>query len=180
MHALRSVFPGRTGVPAAPTLVARLAGAVPSDGTAGAVPAVAAPLARRSPVASQALALARLLRAGRDIAGALEAAPPAPPAGQTAAQPALGVAVRGGGVARALFPAAGCPPARLAVAGAGQGVAAAVGAALAGELAQPSPVVGVAGAVAALGVAAPIGVARAAPLAVVAPVLLWAACEGKG
>lgn len=85
-----------------------------------------------------------------------------------------------GGVALALLPAAGCPPARLAVAGAAQGVAAAVGAALAGELAEPSPVVGVAGAVAAHGVAAPIGVARAALLAVVAPVLLGAACGGKG
>lgn len=79
-----------------------------------------------------------------------------------------------------MLPAGGCPPARLAVAGAGLGVAAAVGAALAGELAEPSPVVGVAGAVAAHGVAAPVGVARAAPLAVVAPVLLGAACEGKG
>lgn len=79
-----------------------------------------------------------------------------------------------------MLPAAGCPPARLAVAGAAQGVAAAVGAALAGELAEPSPVVGVAGAVAAHGVAAPVGVARAALLAVVAPVLLGAACGGKG
>lgn len=148
--------------------------------TAGAVPAVAAPLARRPPEASQALALARLLRAGRDAAGALEAAPPAPPARQAAAQPAQGVAVGRGGVALALLPAAGCPPARLAVAGAAQGVAAAVGAALAGELAEPSPVVGVAGAVAAHGVAAPVGVARAALLAVVAPVLLGAACGGKG
>lgn len=72
-----------------------------------------------------------------------------------------------------------CPPARLTAAGAGEGVAAAVGAALAGELAEPSPVVGVAGAEPARRVAAPVGVARAAPLAVGAPILLGAACKGK-
>lgn len=90
-----------------------------------------------------------------------------------------GVAVGAGGVALTLLLAGGCPPARLAVAGAGEGVAAAVGATLARELAEPSPVVGVAGAVPARWVAAPVGVARAAPLAVGAPVLLGAACEGK-
>lgn len=72
-----------------------------------------------------------------------------------------------------------CPPARLAAAGAGEGVAAAVGAAGAGELAKFSPVVGVAGAAPARRVAAPVGVACAAPLAVGTPVLLRATCKGR-
>lgn len=84
-----------------------------------------------------------------------------------------------GQVALTLLLAGGCPPARLAVAGAGEGIAAAVGTALAGELAELPPVVGVAGAVPTRWVAAPVGVARAAPLAVRAPVLLRAGCEGK-
>jgi len=179
VHALRPVFPRRTGIPAAPALVARAAAAVPAEGAAGAVHAVAAPLARRPPKPSLAFALARLLGAGREAAGAFEAAPPTPPARQAAAVAGEGVAVGAGGVALALLLAGGCPPARLAAAGAGEGVAAAVGAALAGELAEPSPVAGVAGAAPARRVAVPIGVARAAPLAVGAPVLLGTACEGK-
>lgn len=179
VHTLRPVFSCWTGLPAAPALVAGVAAAVPAEGAAGAVKAVAAPLAQRPPKPSLAFALARLLGAGREVAGAFEAAPPAPPARQAAAVAGEGVAVGAGGVALTLLLAGGCPPARLAAAGAGEGVAAAVGATLARELAEPSPVVGVAGAVPAHWVAAPVGVARAAPLAVGAPVLLGAACEGK-
>lgn len=180
VHTLRPVFPRRAGLPAAPSLVPGDAAAVPGEGVAGAVQAVAAPLARRPPKPSLALALARLLGAGREVAGALEAAPPAPPARQAAAVPAEGVAVRAGGIALALLLAAGGPPARLAAAGASQGLAAAVGPALAGELAQLAPAIGVAGAAPARRLARPAGVARAPLLAVGAPVLRGAACGGEG
>lgn len=137
--------------------------------------AVAAPLARRPPKPSFAFALARLLGTGGDVAGAFEAAPPAPPARQAVAVPGEGVTVGAAGVALTLLLAGRCPPARLTAAGAGEGVAAAMGAAGAGELAELSPVVGVAGAAPARWVAAPVGVACAAPLAVGTPVLLRAA-----
>lgn len=179
VDALRPVFPRWTGLPAAPALVAGAAAAVAAEGAAGAVHAVAAPLARRPPKPSLALALARLLGTGREAAGAFEAAPPAPPARQTVAVAGERVAAGAGEVALTLLLAGGCPPARLAAAGTGEGVAAAVGAALAGELAELSPVAGAAGAAPAGRVTAPIGVAQAAPLAVGTPVLLGAACEGR-
>lgn len=179
VHTLRPVFPRRAGLPAAPALVPGDAAAVPAEGVAGAVQAVAAPLARQPPKPSLALALARLLGAGREVAGALEAAPPAPPARQAVAVPGQGVAVRVGGVALALLLAAGRPPARLAAAGTGQGLAAAVGPALARELAQLAPAIGVAGAAPARRLARPAGVARAPLLAVGAPVLRRATCGGK-
>lgn len=107
VHTLRPVFPRRAGLPAAPALVPGDAAAVPAEGVAGAVQTVAAPLAPQPPKPSLALALARLLGAGREVAGALEAAPPAPPARQAVAVPGQGVAVRVGGVALALLLAAG-------------------------------------------------------------------------
>lgn len=87
------------------------------------------------------------------------------------AVPGESVTARGGEVALALPLAVWTPPAWLAAAGAGCGVAAAVGAAGAAELAQLSPALGVAGAAPALRLARPTGVARAAPLAVVTPIL---------
>lgn len=179
VHTLRPVFPRRARLLAAPALVPGDAAAVPAEGVAGAVQAVAAPLAPQPPKPSLALALARLLGAGREVAGALEAAPPAPPARQAVAVPGQGVAVRVGGVALALLLAAGRPPARLAAAGTGQGLAAAVGPALARELAQLAPAIGVAGAAPARRLARPAGVARAPLLAVGAPVLCRATCGGK-
>lgn len=95
------------------------------------------------------------------------------------AVPGESVTARGGEVALALPLAVWTPPARLAATGAGYGVATAVGAAGAAELAQLSPALGVAGAAPALRLARPTGVARAAPLAVVTPILRRAGCGWK-
>lgn len=113
------------------------------------------------------------------MAGARQAAPPAPPALGTEALPGGGVAAGARQVALTLPLAGRCPPARLTQASSGEGVAVTVRPARARELAERSPAIGVARALAGDGVALPMRVAQTALLAVRAPVLVGAACEGN-
>lgn len=64
VHALGSIRPRWAGILAAPTLETWLTAAIPIERIAGAVHAVAVPLARRPPKTSLAFAIARLLGAG--------------------------------------------------------------------------------------------------------------------
>lgn len=70
----------------------------------------------------------------------------------------------------------GCPPAGVAVAQAGIGVALSVGAAVAGDLAELAPVVGLALAHTSGRFALATRMAGAGLTTVVAPVLAWTAC----